>query len=112
MARNRGELLPLYDKTIRLVEPGVVQEMIREGSDERFSYAALCSDEHVIASLAARRTTQYLGDFCCTSCLVETIESTEVEELRRVSSRPYVIAELLRWSSNRIRGIGLIKFLA
>jgi predicted ATP-grasp superfamily ATP-dependent carboligase len=34
----------------------------------------------VIASLAARRTTQYPGDFCRTSCLVETIESTEVEE--------------------------------
>jgi len=46
----------------------------------QFSYAALCRDGRVLASLTARRTRQYPLDFGKASTFVETIEDKTVED--------------------------------
>jgi D-aspartate ligase len=65
LARNRAELLKLYDKAILLVDPGIVmiQEMIGGGGEPQFSFACLCTDGRPIGSVTARRTRQYPVDF-------------------------------------------------
>ncbi len=81
LARDRTELLKLYDQAVGLVDPSVVmlQEMIPGGGDTQFSYGALYSEGSPIASLVARRTRQFPVVFGRTSSFVETIERPEVE---------------------------------
>jgi D-aspartate ligase len=80
LARDRSELLALYDDAVRLVDPSIVtiQEMIEGGGENQFSFACLCADGRPVVSLTARRTRQYPLDFG-TGSFVETLELPEIE---------------------------------
>ena len=56
----------------------LLQERIPGGGESQFSYAALCCDGRVIASLTARRTRQYPIDFGYSSSFVETLDIPEI----------------------------------
>lgn len=77
---NREELLSRYREARELIPPDLilVQERVPGGGESQFSYAALCRDGKVIASLAARRTRQFPIDFGYSSSLVETLEVPEI----------------------------------
>jgi predicted ATP-grasp superfamily ATP-dependent carboligase/cation diffusion facilitator CzcD-associated flavoprotein CzcO len=80
-AKDKDELLRLYDKAVKLVDPSAVmiQELIPGGGQNQFSYGALCSEGRPIASLVAQRTRQYPVDFGRTSCFVQTVDMPAVE---------------------------------
>ena len=77
---NREELLARYREARELIPPDLilVQERIPGGGQSQFSYAALCCDGQVIASLTARRTRQYPIDFGYSSSFVETLDVPEI----------------------------------
>jgi len=74
-AKTRDELLRLYEKACELMPPAsiMIQEFIPGGGEAQFSYAALCAEGRVLASLVARRTRQFPRDFGRASTFVETI---------------------------------------
>jgi D-aspartate ligase len=80
-ADDPGELRRRYREACRLVDPGIVmiQELVPGDGQAQLSYAALCSDGDVVASLAARRIRQYPMDFGRASSYVETIEDASLE---------------------------------
>lgn len=68
----------LYERACRLMDPRAVMVQELVAGDGQFSYAALCRDGQVLASLTARRTRQYPLDFGRASTFVETIDDTSV----------------------------------
>jgi predicted ATP-grasp superfamily ATP-dependent carboligase len=82
LARDKDELLRLYDTASQLVDPAVimVQELIPGGGCEQYSFAALCKEGVPRASLVARRIRQYPPDFGRASTFVESIDDPIVEE--------------------------------
>lgn len=82
---NRQELLRRYDEARALVPADVImiQELIRGGGAQQFSFAALCQDGEPLASIVARRARQYPEDFGRFSTFVETIDHPEVERAAR-----------------------------
>jgi D-aspartate ligase len=80
-ADDGATLRRLYDEACRLVDPGIVmiQELVQGDGRAQLSYAALCSDGEVVASLAARRIRQYPMDFGRASSYVETIDDPSLE---------------------------------
>jgi predicted ATP-grasp superfamily ATP-dependent carboligase len=80
LARDRNELLALYDDAVLLVDPTtvIIQEMIAGGGESQFSFACLCVDGRPIASMTARRTRQYPLHFGRGS-FVETLDLPEIE---------------------------------
>jgi predicted ATP-grasp superfamily ATP-dependent carboligase len=80
-ASNRLELLLLYDKACRLVDPSIImiQEFIPGGGDEQVSYAALCCDGHVKVCLTAKRLRQFPLDFGRASSFVETVDIPAID---------------------------------
>lgn len=77
---NRRELLARYDQACSLVAPSTVliQEMIPGGGDAQFSFAAMCHQGNVLASVSARRKRLLPADFG-TGAYVETIDKPEIE---------------------------------
>ena len=57
----------------------MVQQLVAGNGDSQLSYAALCSNGEVVASLAARRLRQYPMDFGRASSHVETIDDSRLE---------------------------------
>lgn len=84
-ADDRWHLLSRYDEAVRLVDPSLIllQEIIPGGGERQFSFAALCRDGEVVASVTARRARQYPIEFGYASSYVETIESDTVERTAR-----------------------------
>ncbi|HXG39631.1 MAG TPA: hypothetical protein VNJ28_01700 [Candidatus Limnocylindrales bacterium] len=78
---DRAELLRRYDEAAALVGSDglMVQDLIPGGGEAQFSFAALCLDGRVRASLVARRARQHPMDFGHASTFVETVERPEVE---------------------------------
>jgi D-aspartate ligase len=78
-ANDRRSLLELYERACRLIDPEtlMVQELV--GGSGQFSFAALCTEGRVIASLTARRTRQYPLEFGRASTFVETVDEPSVE---------------------------------
>jgi D-aspartate ligase len=76
-----GALRRRYEEACRLVDPGIVmiQELIPGGGQAQLSFAALCSDGDVVASVTARRVRQYPMDFGRASTYVETIDDASLE---------------------------------
>jgi D-aspartate ligase len=70
-----------YDEACELVDPAIlmIQELIPGDGTAQQSYAALCRDGEVLASLTARRTRQFPMDFGRASTFVETIDDPDVE---------------------------------
>jgi D-aspartate ligase len=93
-ADDRAELLRLWDEAAELMDPAVlmVQELVPGGGETQLSYAAVCRDGEVLASLTARRTRQFPMDFGRASTLVETIDEPAVEGPSRL------LLERLRWT--------------
>lgn len=81
-AADRQSLLARYDEACShfAAEDLMVQEVIPGGGEAQFSYAALCKDGEVIASLVARRARQFPADFGHLSTYVETVEEPRVIE--------------------------------
>jgi predicted ATP-grasp superfamily ATP-dependent carboligase len=81
LARDRHELLELYDNAVALIDPSlvIIQKMICGGGENQFSFACFCINGRPIASLTARRTRQYPIDFGYNSSFVETIDLQEIE---------------------------------
>ncbi|QWZ09555.1 ATP-grasp domain-containing protein [Nocardioides panacis] len=79
-ADDRVTLSALYQRACRLMEARalMVQELV--AGDGQYSFAALCRDGRVLASLTARRTRQYPLDFGRASTFVQTIEDRTVED--------------------------------
>jgi D-aspartate ligase len=69
----------------RLVDPQtiMIQELVPGDGTVRLSFAALCENGRVMASLTARRRRQYPVDFGRNSTLVETIEDDVVARAAR-----------------------------
>ena len=82
---NREELLARYREARKYVPPDLilVQELIPGGGESQFSFAALCRDGQLIASLTARRTRQYPIDFGYSSSFVETQDVPQVAAASR-----------------------------
>jgi predicted ATP-grasp superfamily ATP-dependent carboligase len=80
-ADDRASLVQLYDEVCRLGhrDSVMVQELLVGGGEQRYSYAALCSDGQPIASLVAQRLRQYPAEFGRHSTYVETVDDAEVE---------------------------------
>jgi D-aspartate ligase len=91
---DRDSLLRAWQQASALVgaEAVMVQELVPGSGEAQYSYAALCQEGSVLASLVARRTRQYPRDFGHSSSFVETIDEPAVEERGRA-----IVAEL-RWS--------------
>jgi predicted ATP-grasp superfamily ATP-dependent carboligase len=79
-AKDRGELLSLYDELNGLADPSVmmIQEMILNGADTQFSYAALCKDGNVFADTIVERKRLNSPEFGV-GVYMETIEKPEIE---------------------------------
>jgi D-aspartate ligase len=73
---SRRELLARYEEACRLManELVMIQEVVPGGGEAQFSYAALCFEGQILASVVARRTRQFPMDFGRASSYVETIE--------------------------------------
>jgi D-aspartate ligase len=70
-----------YAEACELVDPSIlmIQEHVPGDGAAQQSFAALCSDGEVLASLTARRTRQFPMDFGRASTYVETIDDPDVE---------------------------------
>jgi D-aspartate ligase len=70
-----------YEEACELVDPSIlmVQELIPGDGAAQQSFAALCRDGEVLASLTACRTRQFPMDFGRASTFVETIDDPDVE---------------------------------
>lgn len=70
-----------YEEACVLVDPEIlmIQELVPGDGHSQLSYAALCSDGEVVASLGARRIRQYPMDFGRASSYVETIDDQSLE---------------------------------
>ena len=84
-AGDREALLSSYDEACALADPEVImiQEWIPGGSEEQFSFAALCVDGDPLAWITARRTRQYATDHGLESSYVESADVPEIEALAR-----------------------------
>lgn len=85
LAGGHAELLARYEEATALVPPDLimVQALIPGGGEAQLSYAALCLEGRVRASITARRTRQYPTDFGRSSTYVESIEEPEIEAAGR-----------------------------
>jgi D-aspartate ligase len=80
-ADDAAELRRRYAEACELVDPSILmlQELIPGDGAAQLSYAALCRDGEVLASLTACRARQFPMDFGRASSYVETIEDAAVE---------------------------------
>lgn len=85
LAGSRSELLARYEEATTLVPPELimVQALVPGGGETQLSYAALCLDGSVRASIIARRLRQYPIDFGRSSTYVESIDQPEIEAAGR-----------------------------
>ena len=79
-ADDRVALSALYERACGLMDARAIMVQEFVAGDGNFSFAALCRDGRVLASLTARRTRQYPRDFGKASTFVETIEDKTVED--------------------------------
>jgi predicted ATP-grasp superfamily ATP-dependent carboligase len=79
---DRRGLLRRYDQAMTFLNPEQVmlQELIPGGGDMQYSFAALCSDGEVLASVVARRLRQFPMDFGRLSTFVESVDQPEVAD--------------------------------
>lgn len=84
-ASDPANLLARYAEATAYVDPALimVQEVIPGGGEAQLSFAALCRDGQILASLAARRVRQWPMDFGRASTYVETIDAPDVERIAR-----------------------------
>lgn len=84
-ADDRAALARRYAEAARLVDPAtlMVQELVPGDGSVQLSFAALCDDGRVLASLTARRRRQHPVDFGHNSTFVETVRDAAVEEAAR-----------------------------
>jgi predicted ATP-grasp superfamily ATP-dependent carboligase len=82
---DRADLMARYTEACAFVDPSLVmiQEIIPGEGEGQLSYAALCRDGEIVASLVARRARQWPADFGRSSTYVETLEAPDVEESGR-----------------------------
>ncbi len=79
---NRQELVDRYKEATSFMAPELVmvQEIIPGGGETQLSYAALCAEGRVLASITARRTRQFPIDFGRASTFVQTIPDPGLHE--------------------------------
>ena len=79
---DRPALVARYDEASQFVprETIMVQEFIPGGGRSQLSFAALCSEGQVVASIVARRARQFPSDFGRASTFVETVDEPGVIE--------------------------------
>jgi predicted ATP-grasp superfamily ATP-dependent carboligase len=82
LVEDREALLSRYREASAMVSSDLVmlQEYIPGGGETQLSFAALCQDGEVLASMVARRTRQYPKDFGMSSSYVESVECRELEQ--------------------------------
>jgi D-aspartate ligase len=80
-ADDDAELRRRYAEACALVDPAILmlQELIPGDGSAQLSFAALCRDGEVLASLTACRARQFPMDFGRASSYVETIDDPSVE---------------------------------
>lgn len=81
LARDKDELLRVYGKAIRIIDPSevIVQEVIPGKPEFLFSLAAFFKDGKLKARLVAKRPRQHPMDFGHASTFVETVDIPELE---------------------------------
>jgi len=79
---NGRELVVRYKEACQFMRPELimVQEVIPGGGEAQFSYAALCLNGTVLASVTARRTRQFPINYGRASTYVETIAADPAME--------------------------------
>lgn len=79
---DRKELLARYDEARSLIDARyiMIQEFLRGGGEARFSFAALCLDGTLVASVVLRRSRQYPVEFGHFSTYVETVDQPDIEQ--------------------------------
>jgi D-aspartate ligase len=79
---NTRELITRYKEARKFMDNELlmIQEFVPGGGEAQFSFAALCSEGQVLASVVARRTRQFPMDFGRSSSCVETIEDPGLGE--------------------------------
>jgi D-aspartate ligase len=84
-ADDAATLRARYEEACQLVDPAIlmVQELVPGDGAAQLSFAALCSEGSVLASLTARRARQYPMDFGRASSYVETTDDPTVERAGR-----------------------------
>lgn len=80
-ADDEAQLRRRYEEACELVDPAIlmVQELVPGGGAAQLSFAALCREGEVLASLTACRARQFPMDFGRASSYVETIDDPGVE---------------------------------
>lgn len=80
-ADDAPELRRRYAEACELVDPAILmlQELIPGDGSAQLSFASLCRDGEVLASLTACRARQFPMDFGRASSYVETIDDSSVE---------------------------------
>ena len=81
-ADDAATLRRRYLEACELVDPSIlmVQELVPGDGSTQLSFAALCADGEILASLAARRVRQFPMDFGRASSYVETIADPGLED--------------------------------
>jgi predicted ATP-grasp superfamily ATP-dependent carboligase len=84
-AGDAAELRRRYAEACALVDPEIlmVQELVPGDGAAQLSFAALCAEGSVLASVTARRARQYPMDFGRASSYVETIDDPAIEDAAR-----------------------------
>lgn len=81
-ANSQGELRTLFEKAIKLIEPGevMIQEYIPGGGSQQFSYCAFFRDGLAVGRMVAQRRRQHPFEFGKSSTYVETVDIPVLEE--------------------------------
>jgi D-aspartate ligase len=110
---NRSSLLERYDQATAAVGPDnlIIQEILPRDESAQFSYAALCRNGRVVASVAARENRQYPMDFGQFSTFVETVEEPELAQLSDRLLRAVRFDGLIELEFKRDTRDGLFKIL-
>jgi predicted ATP-grasp superfamily ATP-dependent carboligase len=102
----------LYRRACSLVDPRILmlQQLVAGNGESQLSYAALCSDGKVVASLSARRLRQYPMDFGRASSHVETIDDPGLEHdaTRLVRALGFTGMLEVEFKRDPVRGVNLL----
>ena len=79
-ADDPASLSAPHERACRLMDPEAVMVQEVVGGDGNYSFAAVCDEGRVVASLTARRTRQYPLEVGRASTFVETIQDRSVED--------------------------------
>ncbi len=83
LCRNEKELLKGYDSALEIIPPDeiIVQEVIKGGAQNLYSYCSFIADEEIYGSFVANRIRQKPMDFGFSTTFAISVVNKEIEQL-------------------------------